>query len=262
MLNSVNVFPFPYSFIYWATCRLFPIYGYMMTRATMKLADHMSLLHDGASLSYMPRSGIAASFGRLHPIFTRNCHTYFQNVYSILYPRHQCVYIPLILQPQQQQLTTFVILTCVRWNFKVIWFTFPWRLKVSNMSLSVLQPFVFSLLIIICLYLYSMFLTELFVIQMSSFFIYLYILYISLVFDMWLDFFSYSVACYFVWRVVVFALQKTLSFIKFHLLIVVLRACGNGILSRKSFFLGQWMQGCSSHSLLVRPLIDLDLSLV
>lgn len=96
----------------------------------------------------------------------------------ILYPNFEIIiFFESSFMPMNGSILT--ILTFVRWNFKVIWFTFPWRLKVLNISLSVSQRFEFSLFRIICLCLHPKFLTGLFVIKMSSFLLYLYIFYIS-----------------------------------------------------------------------------------
>jgi hypothetical protein len=44
----------------------------------------------------------------------------------------------------------------MEWNFNVVWFAFPWWLRMLNTA-SVSQAFEFSLLRVICLCFYSIF---------------------------------------------------------------------------------------------------------
>ena len=48
-------------------------------KAAMNIVEHVSLLDLGATLGYMPRSGIAGSSGSTMSNFLRNCQTDFQS---------------------------------------------------------------------------------------------------------------------------------------------------------------------------------------
>jgi hypothetical protein len=50
----------------------------------MNIAEHASLLNDGASFGHICRSGVAGSSGRTISNFLRNGQTDFQNVFSSL----------------------------------------------------------------------------------------------------------------------------------------------------------------------------------
>ena len=75
------------------------------------------------SSGYMPRRGIAGSFGSTLSSFLRNHQTAFQNGCTSLQSHQKWRNVPLSPHPHQHQLSpellTLAILTSVRWNLRV-----------------------------------------------------------------------------------------------------------------------------------------------
>ena len=106
---------------------------------------------------------------------------------------------------------------------------------------------------ILCLALYPIFI-RLFGLLVSNFLIFLYILDISLLSEVGLiKIFSQSVDCYFVLLTVFFALQKLCSFMRSHLLLILVPELG--VFCSGNCLLYQWVQGYFPHPLLL-DLVD------
>ena len=96
----------------------------IINRVAMSIVVHVSLLHVGVSLGYMPSSGIGGSLGTTMSNFLRNRQTDFQSGCISLQPHQQWRNIPLSLQPHQHQLSSefwnLANLIGLRLNLKVV----------------------------------------------------------------------------------------------------------------------------------------------
>jgi hypothetical protein len=100
----------------------------IINKAAMNIVEHVSLLHVGASSGYMPRSGIAESFGSPMSNFLRNRQTDFQSGCTSLQSHQQWRSVSLSPHLCQHLLSPefliLAILTGVRWNLRVFFFIF------------------------------------------------------------------------------------------------------------------------------------------
>jgi hypothetical protein len=82
---------------------------------------------------YIPRSGIAGTYGRYIFSFLRSLRTVFHSGCSILHSQQQCMRVPFPLH-SHWHLLLFVflivaILTGMRWNFNVVWICISFRAR-------------------------------------------------------------------------------------------------------------------------------------
>lgn len=100
--HCVGVPHFLYSVFSWGTSRLFSVSGYYEESCYEdNWAIPLFLWDSGASFGYMPRNGMAGSWGRTIPSFLRNCQIDFQ----ILQSHQQIKNVPLASLPHQLVLT-------------------------------------------------------------------------------------------------------------------------------------------------------------
>ena len=96
----------------------------IINNAAMNIVEYVSFLPVGTSSGYMPRRGIAGSFGSTVSNLLRNCQTDFQSGFISLQSHQQWRSVPLSPHPCQHLLSPefliLDILTGVRWNLRVV----------------------------------------------------------------------------------------------------------------------------------------------
>jgi hypothetical protein len=108
-------------------------------KVTMNIVELVPLWHGGASLWYIPKSGIAGSSGRCISNFQMNLQIDFQSGCPILQSHQQWRSILLPSHPHQSELSCefliLAILICVKWNLRVVSFlSFPISLITKNLT--------------------------------------------------------------------------------------------------------------------------------
>jgi hypothetical protein len=130
----------------------------IINKAAMNIVVDVSLLQVRASSWYMPRSGIAGSSSRTMSNFLTNHQTDFQSSCTGLQSHQQWRSVSLSPHPCQHLLSPefliLVIVTCMRWNLRVVLICISLMIKDVEHFLGAPQPFGIPQLRILCLALF------------------------------------------------------------------------------------------------------------
>jgi hypothetical protein len=114
---------YTYCFVEGHLCS-FKLLAIIKNKAAMNMVEHVFLLQDGTSSVYMPRRGIAGSYGSTMCNFLTKCQTDFQSGCTSLLSHQQWRCAHLSPNPHQHLLSCefliLAILTGVRCNLRVV----------------------------------------------------------------------------------------------------------------------------------------------
>jgi hypothetical protein len=121
VFHCVDVPHFLYPFFSWETSRLFLVSEYYEW-SCYNIVEQVSLWDFETSFGYMPRNGIAGSWGRTLPNFLRNHQIDFHSGFTSFYSHQQWRSAPLTPHLWQLVLSLEVlaILMGIRWNLRVV----------------------------------------------------------------------------------------------------------------------------------------------